>query len=313
MAFFYTLELRHYVYGPNCECYDIGIFRTREDAERTAQRYLQEVPGFCDYECDYFIEQIELECSDSITHLYAYVGSNTNGDGAAEDIISELFPEKAQAEAAMEAARAAQTRENWKVDCWEIGACEWAEGFEWVFPAGFSAFTLSELREKLRASTEPYTVYHYDFLYSENPIFGHTVTLGDKLFLMRYENKVQGHSHSIRQIRDLYNLGSYDLVLKGVEVAMDVDLTDWRSAFESLKDRNTLVTVRQDYAEPSSCTGYIAAIEHEQVLIYPVLTDEPSSKSNPVAIKIKFITAIDFYCESTCEDKVICHPMSHRF
>ena len=115
MAFFFTLS-----------------FRSLGNAEQTAQRYLREVPGFCDYDCDYHIHKIELDCSDNISHIYAYEGWNEDNDGDVLDQIRGIYPYKDQAESALEAAKLAHSRQFWTLDCLEIGACEWAEGFDRV-------------------------------------------------------------------------------------------------------------------------------------------------------------------------------------
>ena len=60
-----------------------------------------------------------------------------------------MYEEKSAALAAMEAAKAANSRQEWVLNRWQIGKCEWTEGFEREYPDGSIAPTLSELREGL--------------------------------------------------------------------------------------------------------------------------------------------------------------------
>lgn len=341
MTFFYGLELRHYVYGQNCECYDIGIFRTRCDAEMTAQRYLQDVPGFCDYECDYLIHEIELDCADDISHIFTYEGWNTDEDGGTVDIIDGIFPDRAQAEAAMEEAKVSQPRQSWALDCWEIGKCEWAEGFERVCSDGrllpglpYSIWMLEHFIEYREDCT-------VSFLYNEESIRIRPAAVGSKLFLYRYGDQDDSHRFTIRQLKDIYRMErlpltipddpseadedpleklialanydppeNFDLDLENVvflpdteksseaddteqieDPAPEIDLTDWRSALDSLRKRGIRVTIRQEYEEPVCCSGYIAAVETDRIVIKQT---QDNSGMEQATIDFVRITAVEF-------------------
>lgn len=164
MVCLYELEIQSFPNGTACERYGIGIFRTRLEAEETAQRYLKEVKGFCDYYCEYIIKESRLIGSDTGGLVHTYFAWNTDADMNETDIIcGPLYADADAAEAAMNTAKAKQPRQEWVLRHWQPGKCEWTEGFEREYPDGSTAPTMKELRDTLRACLKPRTICAVEF------------------------------------------------------------------------------------------------------------------------------------------------------
>lgn len=118
-------------FGPG---FHIGLFATREDAERMARHYRREVPGFKDYDCDYSITPIPIfGDAENIGKVYCYLGWNVNDDLEEIDVlVSSCFLSRKQAEEAFQAAKQHVQRQEWVLNCYTVGQCNWAEGFERV-------------------------------------------------------------------------------------------------------------------------------------------------------------------------------------
>ncbi|MBQ6175526.1 MAG: hypothetical protein IJK28_12995 [Clostridia bacterium] len=113
------------------ESFDIGLFPSREDAERTAGFYLAHVKGFCDHPCTYEIHGTEV-CGPETGNgkVFMAAGWNINGNFDETDIIeSPCFVSEARAYAALEQMRKEHVRSEWAVSCRWIGRAEWSEGF----------------------------------------------------------------------------------------------------------------------------------------------------------------------------------------
>ena len=229
MARFYGLELRVYVYGPYQESFGIGFFRTRGEAEATAQRYMREVPGFRDYECESVLIEIDLPVPDTHPSVYTYEGWNLDPDGEALDIVSGFFASAEEAEAAMEAAKSATPRQEWALSHWKIGECDWAEGFERTYADGTYAATLPELRAALEGCLDTKSECAAVFAYHAEPVSGTPLGMGDKLFLMEYKNGEREHTRTIRQIRDIVKIDT-------AYSALDLLLEHLHESEESLSD-----------------------------------------------------------------------------
>lgn len=116
----------------------IGLFLTQAEAEIVAERYRKEVPGFKDYDCDYRIAAFPvIGDADSIERVYRFIGWNTNEDLDEVDIIiSSCFTARERAETEYQTAQEKYPREEWTLDCYTIGHCDWREGFVRCYPGG---------------------------------------------------------------------------------------------------------------------------------------------------------------------------------
>lgn len=113
------------------EGFFIGVFASRDAAENTAKTYLESVPGFKDHPCDYEIrEKRVIGGTDSIKKVSMIQGWNRNDDMDEIDIWDgDLYADKNEAEAMLLTVQQEVSREEWCVDTYTIGECEWKEGF----------------------------------------------------------------------------------------------------------------------------------------------------------------------------------------
>ncbi len=114
------------------EAFFIGVFRTGEEAEQTARRYLSDVPGFRDYPCVYSIHEKPLR-GEALQddRVYWAQGWNWNENQDEVDVVeSDDFTSEAGANAALAEMKREQPRTEWLV-LWAVpGQCEWREGFD---------------------------------------------------------------------------------------------------------------------------------------------------------------------------------------
>lgn len=120
-------------YHDYSESFDIGIFSTEDEARETAEYYLNNVRGFCDYPCTYSIEK-KVICGilpkDNDPCVWMVIGWDTNDDFDEINVIeSECFADEAQANNALIRMKKAYPREDWAVNCLTVGKCDWQEGF----------------------------------------------------------------------------------------------------------------------------------------------------------------------------------------
>ena len=119
-------------YDGYTEDFPIGIFETEKQAEETACYYLAHVKGFCDFPCTYrIIEKEIVGYSDNMTDcVWIVQGWNVNEHLDETDIIeSACFLTEAQANTELQVMKSSYQRTEWAVNCWQIGALEWREGF----------------------------------------------------------------------------------------------------------------------------------------------------------------------------------------
>ena len=111
--------------------FDIGIFRSQEEAECVALRYRQEVPGFKDYDCDPSILELSVWNDDAVSEkVYIYRGWNWDEQGDEVDcLISNCFVSRSEAEKYFAQAQQRIPRQQWILNCHVIGQCHWTEGF----------------------------------------------------------------------------------------------------------------------------------------------------------------------------------------
>ena len=114
------------------EAFFIGVFRTKEEAEQTAGRYLSSVPGFKDHPCVSSIAEKPVRGeSIRVDRVYWVEGWNWNDQQDEVDVVeSDDFAIKDDAEAALAQMKRDHPRAEWTVPGVPIGQCYWQEGFE---------------------------------------------------------------------------------------------------------------------------------------------------------------------------------------
>ncbi len=302
MAYLYELEIQSFPNGEDCERYDIGIFRTRAEAEETAQRYLTEVKGFRDYYCEHTVTETELIGDEDPLIVHTFFGWNLDDDENEVDIISgSVYTDADAAETAMEAAKQVQSRQEWVLNHWQIGKCEFEEGFVRDYPSGRIAPTLAELQEGLRTLTEPRTMCGIEFEYSDNWIYGFPLIAGKQLFLMAEDDDFILNGFTIRRLRDIYELGDrrgiYQRIAEkeGLTVfdVPDVDISDWRHAFTSLKKLGKHIIVEREYEGGFFYIGTVEAVADDHVLLRHYDADG-IWQEEPIAVLYRDITSVSF-------------------
>lgn len=302
MALLYELEMQSFPNGDGCERYGIGIFRTREDAEETARRYLAGVKGFRDYYCEYTVREAALIGDESGGLVHTWEGWDLDEDENEIDILSGLFyTVPAEAESAMEAAKAENDRQEWVLNCWEIGRCEWTEGFIRDHPSGRIAPTMQELRDSLNECLEPRTLCGVEFEYSDNPVYGFPAAVGEQLFLMAEEDDFILDGVTVRRLRDIYEFkskkGMYQQISEAEGLtrfeAPAVDISDWRSVFASLQKMGKNIIVEREYEDGYFYVGYIETVAEDHMLLRHYDADG-IWQEEPARIEYREVTSVTF-------------------
>lgn len=301
MAYLYELEIQSFPNGDGCERYGIGIFRTHQEAEETARRYLCEVKGFKDYDCAYTITETELIGDENAKAVYAWSGWNTDQDENEIDILfGPVYSDHDAAQAAFDAAKAAHERQEWALSCWQVGKCEWAEGFQREYPSGRLAPTLTELREGLRALIDPRTMCGIEYEYSDHVQYGFPLAVGERLFLMAIDDDFILNGFTVRRLRDIYELGDRKGIYQTIAEqegltnfdAPDVDLTDWRSVFTSLQKLGKHIIVEREYEPDFFRLGKIKSVGKDHVVLDHY--DGDGIWQEPARIEYRVITSVTF-------------------
>lgn len=301
MAYLYELEIQSFPNGDGCERYGIGVFRSRGQAEETAQRYLREIQGFRDYYCEYSIQETELIGSVNTDIVHTWFGWNVDEDENEIDLLSGLFYEDdCEAEAMMEAAKATNERQEWTRNCFQIGKCEWTEGFIRDYPSGKLAPTLAELRSGLRELIEPRTMCGIEYEYSDNVQYGFPLAVGEQLFLLAIDDDFLLNGFTVRRLRDIYELGDRKGIYQSIAEkegltrfeAPDVDLSDWKSVFTSLQKLGKHIIVEREYERDFFRLGIIEAIAEDHVLLQHYNAD--GIWQEPAWIDYREITSVTF-------------------
>ena len=109
----------------------IGVFPSREEAEKTAQMYLAAVPGFREDRCSYTIEAKEVRGGPVLEDtVYWIQGWNWNEAQDEADIVeSGDYARLADAEAALKDMKRWLDRAEWTLNRSVIGRCDWREGY----------------------------------------------------------------------------------------------------------------------------------------------------------------------------------------
>ena len=311
MAYLYELEIQSFPNGDGCERYGIGVFRSRSQAEETAQRYLREVRGFRDYYCEYTVRETELVGSGNTDIVHTWFGWNVDEDENEIDLLSGLFYDDAdKAEAVMEAAKAANERQEWVLNRFQIGKCEWTEGFIRDYPSGKLAPTLAELRTGLRELIELRTMCGIEYDYSDNVQYGFPLAVGEQLFLLAIDDDFLLNGFTVRRLRDIYELGDRKGIYQAIADkegltrfdAPDVDLSDWKSVFTSLQKLGKHIIVEREYEPDFFRLGIIEAVTEDHVLLRHY--DADGIWQEPARIDYREITSVTFddrYANTFCK------------
>lgn len=276
MAFLYELEIQSYSNGEECQRYCIGYFRSQKDAQKVAKRYLKEVRGFRDYYCEYSIREHELVGEFIAGFVHTYVGWNVDEDGNEYDIVEGLLYAKAEAaEAAMDSVQDSFERQEWKLQRWQVGKCEWAEGFVREYPDGRIAPTLPELREKLQSLADDRQHCGIVFEYDEDIHNGFPAAVGDQLFLMAVDEVFHLNGFSVRRLRDIHEVrqrkGLYQSITEreGVNqfAVPDVELDNWHSVFISIQWLDKPVIIQREYEPQFFRLGRIEQVKRDRVIM----------------------------------------------
>ena len=109
----------------------IGVFELYDEAEGTAKKYLNNVPGFKDYHCKYDIKiKNVIDETDRLESVSIIRGWNSCNDMNNYDIWeSDLYADKSNAHTALADIQKEIIRQEWCIDTYKIGECHWCEGF----------------------------------------------------------------------------------------------------------------------------------------------------------------------------------------
>ena len=115
------------------EDFDVGLFETEKQAEDTAQYYLENVKGFCDFPCTYHIVKREVAGdfnSRKSDFIWMVQGWNLNENLDEIDIIeSPCFLTEEQACSELQVLKERNQRTEWALGQWKIGELKWCDGF----------------------------------------------------------------------------------------------------------------------------------------------------------------------------------------
>lgn len=303
MKYLYDLEFYNWANADEMSTCWIGVFSCREDADATAKRYLRQVQGFCDYYCEYSVREAPLIGSrQDVSRVWTYMGWDETEDIYQVNILrGSFYTSRAAAREAMKAAKAESVRQHWLILDHKIGECAWAEGIVREYPNGRIAPTLAELRDGLRALTEPRTMCGIEFEYSDNLVYGFPLAVAEQLFLMAEDDDFILNGFTIRRLRDIYELsdrkGIYQSIaekegLTAFDVP-DVVISDWKNVFASLEKLRKHIIVEREYDGGFFYIGTIEAVTDDHVLLRHYDADG-IWQEEPVAVLYRDITSVSF-------------------
>lgn len=115
------------------EDFFIGLFGTRAQAEAVAAHYLKQVPGFCDYDCTYRVEEITIHDTpkgEQPDFVWQFVGwDETKDDDTANIIESDFFLTEEQAAFELEQLKIQCPHREGFIHRRKIGETLWQDGF----------------------------------------------------------------------------------------------------------------------------------------------------------------------------------------
>lgn len=116
-------------YNDYKEEFNIGFFKSKEEATEIAQYYIKNIEGFKDYPCEYRIieKQIIGNLKKTIWMIQGY-DFNENADEI-NIIESQCYSNKEQAEKDLENYKKQYNRQNWYISNWIVEKKYNEEGF----------------------------------------------------------------------------------------------------------------------------------------------------------------------------------------
>ena len=118
-------------YDDYSEDFLIGIFETENQAKQTAEFYLNNVKGFCDYLCSYRIIPKQMDDNYISDRVWIVCGYDINEYSDEINIIeSRCCMTKQEAESELENMKKSYKRDEWDISCMIIGEKYWQDGFE---------------------------------------------------------------------------------------------------------------------------------------------------------------------------------------
>ena len=115
------------------EDFFIGLFGTRAQAEAVAAHYLKQVPGFCDYDCTYRVEEKSLhnvQRESLPDFVWQFAGWDETKDGEPVNIIkSDFFLTEEQATFELDYLKLQCPHQEWCIRRHKIGEMLWQNGF----------------------------------------------------------------------------------------------------------------------------------------------------------------------------------------
>ena len=106
---------------------------TDRQAEETAHYYLENIRGFCDFPCTYYI--VKQEITDNFDNripefVWVISGWNLDEHGDEVDIIGNAcFLTEERASLELQVMKQNYLRTEWDISRWTIGALSWTDGF----------------------------------------------------------------------------------------------------------------------------------------------------------------------------------------
>ena len=113
------------------EGFFIGLFESYERARQVAEHYLSSVPGFRDYPCTYEITEKAVIGKVGPSGRVHMIWGWDEDEGGNETGIwsSDCYADGADAQRALADAGLRLSRQEWSLDTYRIGQCDWTEGF----------------------------------------------------------------------------------------------------------------------------------------------------------------------------------------
>ena len=129
--------------------------------------------------------------------------------------------------------------------------------------------TKQQIREVMRSCIEPPKICRVSAKYSPDYYYYFPLIVGERLFLGAEENDFILDGYSIRRITDIVKAEARDdkcleiAVAEGLTTQLqkpDVDISDWRSVFESLKKMDRNIIIEKESRDEDECEFWIGRI-----------------------------------------------------
>lgn len=300
----YDLTLYVWTSGNRRSDYEIGLFRSRREAEAVEARYLKEVPGFRDYACWGEITEVLLVDGPGEV-FWQFAGWNLDEEGDKTDCLkSGCYSSRERAQADLERAKGETPREEWALNRCIPGFCYFREGFVRKYPDGRTALTIPTVRQTLEEAVASRGSLRLCFDYEDEASFLYPLAVGEHLFLGMEEFDFQLDGFTVRRLRDVEELepvsGKYREIAVGEGLPEQlhtpcVELSHWGAVFTSLRRLGHCVIVERAYLEEGHpfAVGLIRAVREDRVELLAFDADgvwEPE----PWTIAFEDITSVTF-------------------